>query len=101
MTNFAAIDFETAGRLARRRQRHPRLHHGRHCRGLLRPHPGRDRQRHLAPPARRIPPDLAGDAEGIGVSAGGERGVKVFWDKVGRGKGKSVVLRRKKVTITT
>ena len=76
-----------SGRLARRRQRHPRLHHRRPRRSLLRSHPRRDRQHHLAPPARRISRNLAGYGESLGVSVGGECGVKGFGNKTGRGEG--------------
>ena len=74
MTNFAAIDFETAirlARLARRRQRHPRLHHRRHRRSVLQGDPRRDRKGDVVPPAGDLAGDIAGDEGEVWVSVGG------------------------------
>ena len=76
-------------RLARRRRRHPRLHHRRPRRSVLPRDPRRDRKGDMVPPAGDLPRDFAGDGEGLGVSAKGECGVKVLWIRLGGGKGKS------------
>ena len=77
-------------RLARRRQRHPRLHHRRHCRSLLQGDPRRDRKGDVVPPAGNFQRDIAGDEGKVRVSVGG------FVGRRWRGKGKVVVLRRRK-----